>query len=240
MAAKYCIVEKVKKPGVRLRLSSERVTVDEGETSTVKAVIEPIGDIDPGKIKLEVSTSGNRLEVSLDKTEAKVWDKIEIKIKALLSGEYTVVLRALPERGDPDEADIYVTVRGREEVIECGKLEEVPGNIVKLMMEGKWNSLSLTLENLIENYPNVLAKASLKVAGISLFVDEPRSLDVVGELVRSTIDALKELVGVSEEEALVKVEVDFTGEIVDKAVVKRCVSLPAGSSLKCLARVRRG
>lgn len=239
-AAKYCIVEKVKKPGVRLRLSSERVTIDEEETIIVKATIEPVGDVDPGKIRLEAFTSGNGVEVDLDKTEAKAWDEIEIKIKALHSGDYTISLRALPERGDSDEAVIYVTVRGREEIVECERLEEVPGNIVGLTMEGEWSSLSLALENLAGNYPNVLARASLKAAGISLSIDEPQKLDVVVELMKSIVDALKDLVDVREKEVSVKVEVDFAERMANKAIIKRSVSLPVGGSLRCLAQVRRG
>ena len=238
-AAKYCIVERTRKPGVRLKLSNERLALDEGDALAVKAIVESVGDIDPGSVKLEVSVIGDGLEVSLSKAEVRAGDEVSVTIKALLPGDYRVVLRALPERGDPDEAVIYVSVKGREVVVECDKLGSVVGDVMGLTIEGDLASLSLVLDNLANSYPDAKTRASLRAGGIALSIDEPQRLDVVNELLRSMSSTLRDLVGLEEKNILARIETDFTNKLVDKDVLERSLGSTSIGSSKCYARIRR-
>jgi hypothetical protein len=173
--------------------------------------------------------------VSVPNRELQVGEEAEIRIKALRQGSYTVTITAIPERGDEDRASIQVTAKGREEEVECTRLDEAPGVVTGLRISGEWGNASIIVENIAEAVGQAVATGTLSAEGVLLKIEEPRELGIVYMLVQNIVNIVGQGSG---EPPRIELDISFGSNYPDKALLKRLISpIPAG--VVCRARIRR-
>jgi len=233
-AAVFCVARERKKPGVRLHVSPETVTVPAGEEVEVTVTPQRVGSVDPGVVRVEAAAPPG-VEAALDRDVLRPGEAARLILRALDAGTYSVRLRAVPERGEPGEAVVTLTARGRHDIVDCGELDALSDAVVKeVTLEGPWRDIELALEDLTR-LAAARAVAELWGGGVELKVREPRPADVTLEAARNVARIIEEIIG---DTPRAKVTVVFDGEVRPEDVAS-AATLSLTGEATCRARVER-
>lgn len=236
-SAVFCLVEEQRRPGVRLRVSPQRLQLLEGQSTEIRVNVEPVGDLDPGQVALRVeAVPGVEAKISPDTVASG--DTAILRLTVTRPGVYHVKVEAIPEHGDSDTVVVEVNVKGSEVIVDCEKLEEHGGVVKGLMLGGVWDGVEAVISDIARDYPEASATASMEneKAEIRMAIDKPKRLDIAAEIMRSFATTLRDLMGM-DTRIRARIVIEFP-ESVDVYTVRHYTGLLFGDVV-CKARVAR-
>ena len=202
-ALKICIVERIKKPGIRVEVDKKSLEIRRGETGAIKLTVKPVGDLDVRRVKIRVNGCDG-LDVEKREYVLEIGGsggEAVVRVAGESPGQCELVITAIPIEppGDEDSVRVLVNVSSKIRLVACDEAKSRNYTVRRISLSGPFDKMRDFLIQLASTVPEAKAtgRMSHEETGLSLVIGKETQLDVVEAIIEDLSTQLNNYLKVS-------------------------------------------